>query len=144
MKHGGNATCAFIFLSISSNMFCCTTQVHAQEQLPYDRHAIFVSHVPHVNAQFGTSGTGPATATQPPNPAVISGPGYHVGSIVQATTTVPAAEEEIAVDPRNASNLVAAISDFSQRGGFNTTKYSFSLNNGAPESWPQAFFPSHS
>src|SRR6266852_2294675 len=125
-------------------MFWCATRVQAQEQLPYDRHAIFVTHVAHVNTHIDTNGAAPERTIQPPNPAVISSPAYGLGPIVQATTGVPAAEEEIAVDPRNASNLVAAISDFSQRGGFNTTKYSFSFNSGAAGSWTEAFVPSDS
>ncbi len=144
MKNAGKAKCAVIFLGISASMFWCATRVQAQEQLPYDRHAIFVTHVAHVNTHIDTNGAGPARTIQPPNPASISGPEYVVGSIVQATTSVPAAEEEIAVDPKNASNLVAAISDFSQRGGFNTTKYSFSFNSGAAGSWTEAFVPSDS
>src|SRR5205814_877595 len=39
----------------------------------------------------------------------------------------------------NANYLVAAISDFSLRGGYNTTKYSVSTNNGA--TWTDAFVP---
>jgi hypothetical protein len=112
----------------------------AQQTLPYDRHAIFVTHVPHVNSHVSTAGGGPASP-KPQNPAVISGPGYSVGPTVAATSTFPAAEEHISVDPRNPSNLVAAISDFSQRGGFNTTKYAFSLNNGASKSWSEVFVP---
>jgi hypothetical protein len=122
-------------------MFWCATRVQAQEQLPYDRHAIFVTHVAHVNTHIDTNSAGPARTVQPPNPAVISGPAYGLGPIVQATTSLPAAEEDIAVDPTNASHLVAAISDFSQRGGFNTTKYSVSLNSGARGSWQDAFVP---
>jgi len=38
--------------------------------------------------------------------------------------------------------LVAAISDFSLRGGFNTTKYTLSTNNGS--TWKQAFIPRNS
>ncbi len=112
----------------------------AQQTLPYDRRAIFITHVPHVNSRISTAGGGP-TSPQPLSPAVISGPGYVVGPTVSATTTSPAAEEHIAVDPGNASNLLATISDFSQRGGFNTTKYAFSLSNGASGSWTEAFVP---
>ena len=112
----------------------------AQQTLPYDGRAIFITHVPHVNSRISTAGGGP-TSPQPLSPAVISGPGYVVGPTVSATTTSPAAEEHIAVDPRNASNLLATISDFSQRGGFNTTKYAFSLSSGASGSWTEAFVP---
>src|SRR5712692_9173474 len=112
----------------------------AQQTLPYDGRAIFITHVPHVNSRISTAGGGP-TSPQPLSPTVISGPGYVVGPTVSATTTSPAAEEHIAVDPRNASNLLATISDFSQRGGFNTTKYAFSLSSGASGSWTEAFVP---
>jgi hypothetical protein len=64
-----------------------------------------------------------------------------VGPTVTPTTTIPEAEEHIAVNPNNSSNLVAAISDFSLRGGFNTTKVAFSFNNGAAESWAENFVP---
>lgn len=64
---------------------------------------------------------------------------YTVGPVVKATTSVPAAEEEIAVNPVTPSLMVAAISDFAIRGGYNTTKYTYSGNNGT--SWVQAYVP---
>lgn len=67
---------------------------------------------------------------------------YTVGPTLSATSTKPEAEEEIAADPLDDSMLVAAISDFSLRGGFNTTKYSLSTNNGS--TWKQAFIPRNS
>ncbi len=139
MKHRSLATGSLVVLAIVASVLWAAP-AQAQQTLPYDRHAIFITHVPHVNSRISTAGGGPASP-QPLNPAVISGPGYSVGPTVSATSTFPAAEEHIAVDPRNPSNLVAAISDFSQRGGFNTTKYTFSLNNGAGGSWTEAFVP---
>jgi hypothetical protein len=66
-----------------------------------------------------------------------------VGAVVAATTTTPAAEEEIAVDPRFSAtsnhNLVATISDFALRGGFNTTKYAVSTDNGS--TWSENYVP---
>lgn len=62
-----------------------------------------------------------------------------VGPTVTATTSLPEAEEYIAVDPNNSSKLVAAISDFSFRSGSNTTKYAVSTNGGA--SWLDSFVP---
>ena len=139
MKYRCLATGLLVVLALlASPLWVALAQT--QQPLPYDRRAIFLTHVPHVNSRISTAGGGP-TSPQPLNPAVISGPSYIVGPTVSATTTLPAAEEHIAVDPRNASNLLAAISDFSQRGGFNTTKYAFSLSNGASGSWTEAFVP---
>ena len=140
MKHRSLVTGLVVVLVILVASGLWIEPAQAQQTLPYDRRAIFVTHVPHVNSRISTAGGGPASP-QPLNPAVINGPGYSVAPTVSATSTFPAAEEHIAVDPRNPSNLVAAISDFSQRGGFNTTKYAFSLNNGADKSWSDAFVP---
>ncbi len=140
MKHRGLMTGSVVVLAMVVASGLGVASAQAQQTLPYDRRALFITHVPHVNSRISTAGQGPASP-QPLNPAVISGPGYSVGPTVSATSTLPAAEEHIAVDPSNPSNLVAAISDFSQRGGFNTTKYAFSLNNGASGSWTEAFVP---
>lgn len=64
---------------------------------------------------------------------------YVVGPTVTAAITSPEAEEEIAVDPNDGSNLIAAISDFSLRGGYNTTKYSVSGDSGS--TWVDAYAP---
>jgi hypothetical protein len=63
------------------------------------------------------------------------------GSTVTMTTTFPEAEEFIAVNPANANNSVAVISDFSLRKGSNTTKYAVSFNNGAAGTWFESFVP---
>src|SRR5690242_20574609 len=78
-------------------------------------------HIPGVKSTAGPAGT--------ETPATFSGPPYSVGPTITPTTTVPEAEEHIAVDPNNFSNLVAMISDFSLRGGFNTSKFAFSGND---------------
>ena len=78
----------------------------------------------------GPAGVAPLTFSQPP---------YNVGPTVTPTSSMPEAEEHIAVDPNNFKNLVAMISDFSLRGGFNTSKFAFSKNNGG--SWTQHFVP---
>ena len=83
----------------------------------------------------------------PPTPKTTVSPGfggaaYTVGPTVSATSTKPEAEEEIAGDPLDDTMLVGAISDFSLRGGFNTTKYTLSTNNGS--TWKQAFIPRNS
>jgi hypothetical protein len=72
----------------------------------------------------------------------FGGTPYTVGPTVSATSTKPEAEEEIAADPLDNTMLVGAISDFSLRGGFNTTKYTLSPNNGS--TWKQAFIPRNS
>jgi hypothetical protein len=59
--------------------------------------------------------------------------------IVTPTTTVPEGEEHIAVDPNNYQNLVAVVSDFALRGGYNTTKYAVSADNGA--TWVESYVP---
>ena len=75
-------------------------------------------------------------------PTVFSGPRYRVGPTITPTSTVPEAEEHIAVDPLKFDNLVAMISDFSIfRAGFffNTSKFAVSTNNG--DSWSEHFVP---
>src|SRR5262252_6619309 len=99
--------------------------LYAQETLPYDTKAVFRTHVPHVNSQISKGGETGGGAAQPASSAVFTGSPYTVVARVAATSTFPAAEEHIAVDPGNSVGLLAAISDFSQRGGFNTTKYAF-------------------
>jgi Bacterial Ig domain len=118
----------------------------SQLPLPLDRKALFRTVLPHLNAKThtGGGGTSPA-ATQTAASATFTQPPYQVGPAVAATTTAPAAEQHIFVDPTNPSVLVGAISDFSwaQRdiglGAFNTTKYTFSGDGGA--NWTEAFVP---
>jgi fibronectin type 3 domain-containing protein len=71
--------------------------------------------------------------------ASFGGTPYTVSGLASPTTTVPEAEEEIAVDPLNPANVVAAISDFALRGGYNTTKYVVSTDGAA--TWREAFVP---
>src|SRR5713226_2002266 len=106
------------------------TSLHAQQGRPIDPDAVFKTHVVHLGPVARGHVATPA-AVKPATSATFSGATYKVGPTVTPTTTIPEAEEHIAVDPLNSSNLVAAISDFSLRGGFNTTKYAFSFNNGA-------------
>jgi hypothetical protein len=106
-----------------------------------DPSAVFRTHVPHLSSTVGQGGTARVGAAQPATSATFSGQSYAVGPTVAPTTTIPEAEEHIAVNPNNSSNLVAAISDFSLRGGFNTTKFAFSFNNGAAGSWRENFVP---
>jgi len=122
------------------------------QTVPLDRTAVWKTHVPHENPNMWGA-KAPDTSAKPGGGGgkpggggggggTFTGTGYTtVGAPVAATTTTPAAEEHIAVDPNLAdfSKMVAAISDFSQRGGWNTTKYAVSYNNGA--GWAEAFVP---
>jgi hypothetical protein len=69
---------------------------------------------------------------------------YSVGCPVAPTTSMPEAEEEIAADPGDSTGqtYVAAISDFSLRGGYNTTKWAITTTGGGSgTSWSQSFVP---
>jgi hypothetical protein len=73
-------------------------------------------------------------------PMAFTGAGYSVQSaVLPLTTSSPAAEEEIAMDPNNTCQMVGAISDFSIRGGFNTTKFSATYDFGV--TWHEGFLP---
>ena len=110
----------------------------AEQSLPLDYKAIFKTHVPHVNSPISRGGEPSSQAIQPTAAAQFLGSAYVTFPTVAPTTTVPEAEEHVAVDPNNANALVAAVSDFAL-GGFNTTKYVFSLDNGA--SWVESYVP---
>ena len=110
-----------------------------------DYHAVFKTHVPHIvanphgnngggggNGNGGGKGGGGSSGT-------FTGAAYTVGNVITATTSNPEAEEYIAVDPGNPSNLVAVVSDFSLRGGYNTTKYAVSYDGGS--TWSDFFVP---
>jgi hypothetical protein len=111
---------------------------HGQESLRYDRTAIFKTHVPHRNSQIGAGAVpnggvgGIGTAT------TFTGTSYSILPPVTPTTTTPQAEEHIAVDPNNSATLVAAVSDFAV-GGYNTTKWTISRDNGA--NWAESYVP---
>jgi hypothetical protein len=113
----------------------------AQQGPQLDPAAVFRTHVPHLSSAVAKGGKTTSGAPQPATSATFSGPTYGVGPTIAPTTTIPEAEEHIAVNPNNSSNLLAAISDFSLRGGFNTTKFAFSFANGEAESWTQNFVP---
>jgi len=106
------------------------------------RQAIHKTHVHSLRSQARGGPHAPAGlyATQA---ATFAGSGYPApqpSDIVTPTTTFPEAEEHIAVDPNNPNNLVAAVSDFDLAGGgFNTTKYAFSTNNGT--TWAESYVP---
>jgi len=107
------------------------------QEPPLDRRAArYLTHMPHRSGIVERS----LTVGQPEVPispaarvrsAVAFNPSeYVVGPTISPTSTVPEAEEYISVSPQNSNVMLAAISDFALNGGFNTTKYAFSTNNG--------------
>lgn len=64
-----------------------------------------------------------------------------ISGLKTISTSVPEAEESVAANPASPSGLkwLAAVSDFSIRGGYNTTKYGYSLDGG--NTWSQHFVP---
>jgi hypothetical protein len=109
--------------------------------LPTDPSAVFKTIVPHINSIVVQPAVGiPSEETESSLPFLgFSGSPYTVGATITPTSTVPEAEEHIAVDPNNFNHLLSMISDFSQNGGFNLSKFAFSSNDGA--SWSQSFVP---
>lgn len=96
-----------------------------------------VPHVGPVSSAASTAGTGNTSAS-----ATFGGTPYRVGPVITPTTTGPEAEEHIAADPENSSQLFSAISDFSRPlAGFlvNTTKFAVSTDNGS--TWAESFVP---
>ena len=111
---------------------------HAEQSLPYDRTAIFKTHVPHLNSSAGR-GPEPSSQAISVGPSTrFDGPSYTVFPTVTPTTSILEAEEHIAVDPNNANTFVATVSDFAL-GGFNTTKYAVSPDNGG--TWTEHYVP---
>lgn len=126
-------------------MFCAGFSTAQQSSTPANSNrGVFKTAVPRLGTQAAAPVQAPVpspatTHLSPANPATFAGNGYTVGSTVTPTTTSPEAEEEITVDPLNYANLVAGVSDFSLRGGFNTTKLAISSDNGT--TWTQSFVP---
>ncbi|HKS73093.1 MAG TPA: hypothetical protein VJQ82_07845 [Terriglobales bacterium] len=75
----------------------------------------------------------------PPPPPKFHGSAYTVGSVINATTSAPEAEEVISIDPNNRMNLVAMITDFSQPQNLGAGRYSISSDGGT--TWSDAFVP---
>jgi hypothetical protein len=109
--------------------------------LPIDSTAVFKTIVPARDAVAARPAVSGRTQAGEASDAlaVFSGSPYTVGAVITPTSTVPEAEEHIAVDPDNFNNLISMISDFSQNGGFNLSKFAFSSNNGL--SWSEGFVP---
>lgn len=113
----------------------------AQQHPPIDPHAVSQTRSPHVNSQIvPKKGPGPNNGNGS-NIANIGGTPYTVGPAITLSTSIPEANETIAVDPMSMNNLVAVISDYSLRGGYNTTKYAVSFNNGGAGTWSEYFVP---
>ena len=72
-------------------------------------------------------------------PTDFKDPAYEVAETVTPTKAVPEAEEHIAVDPNKDQNLIAVVSDFSQKR--NRTRYAVSSENGKKDSWKDDFVP---
>src|SRR5499433_2133045 len=90
------------------------TITYSQNQPAIDSSAVFKTVVPHQQASIaGIRAAQPVRAGTAAAPAAFSGPPYTVGATITPASTVPEAEEHIAVDPSNFNNLVAMISDFS-------------------------------
>ncbi len=108
--------------------------------LSFDSDAIFKTPVPHLSLVRGAE-TAAESAGWLSDSAALSGEPYSVGTVVTPTTTAPEGEEHIAVNPSNPTQLVATISDFSLRGGWNTTKYAVFDGRGASPTWTESFVP---
>src|SRR5258708_2320980 len=129
----------FLTLLLMLGLMGFLAAAQSQSELPVDRSATFKTIIPHRNAL-----PAPKPAVEVPEEGEALTPGfsgspYTVGAMITPTSTVPEAEEHIAVDPNNFNHLIAMISDFSQNGGFNISKFAFSSNNGA--SWSEHFVP---
>jgi hypothetical protein len=66
-------------------------------------------------ALIGTEQDASQDDAQSPQPTDFKDPAYDVAETVTPTKTVPEAEEYIAVDPNKDQNLIAVVSDFSQK-----------------------------
>jgi hypothetical protein len=137
-SRSGRFLVALGFIGFAAAML--TAASDRQDSVPYDTKAVFRTHIPHLNSGNGQgkpgggggSGSGGSTA-------VFGGSPYAVDATSTPTSSVPEAEEHIAVDPLQSDNVVAAISDFSLRGGSNTTKLASSTDNGT--TWTESFVP---
>jgi hypothetical protein len=146
MKRSRPATlygfCALILLIA----FVSIITSRAQESVPFDKHVVFRSHLPHVSSSHGGGGGGGGKPGSGGGGTVsFLGPNYaSIGTTDTPTSTGPEGEEYVAVDPVSTNTVVTAISDFSLRGGSNTTKYAVSFNATDPNgtrSWAESYVP---
>ena len=126
-------------LLVTLGLMGCLAGAQSQSELPVDRTATFKTIIAHRNAIPAAKPVAEIPGESETLIPGFSGSPYTVGATITPTSTVPEAEEHIAVDPNNFNHLIAMISDFSKNGGFNTSKFAFSTNNGA--SWAEKFVP---
>src|ERR1700737_5575631 len=110
----------FLTLLLIPGLMGFFAAAQSQSDLALDRTATFKTIIPHRNAIPAAK---PAAEIPGESEALFlgfSGSPYSVGATITPTSTVPEAEEHIAVDPNNFNNLIAIISDFSKTAGFNT------------------------
>lgn len=133
----------FFALLVMLGLMGFLAAAQSQSELAVDRTATFKTIIPHRNAIPAAKPTTEIPAGGEAEGEALflgfTGSAYAVGATITPTSTVPEAEEHIAVDPNNFNHLITMISDFSQNGGFNTSKFAFSSNNGG--SWAEKFVP---
>ena len=130
IRVGGSALLAL-------SLFSCGEDAGAPA---YDPYAPVRTAVPLAIA-VSPDGLGPLDSTSPAAaPLAFGGSPYGLQSgVLSPTTSTPEAEEHIAINPLNSCVWVAAVSDFSIRGGFNTTKYAVTYDFAT--TWQEAFLP---
>lgn len=128
----------FLFLLLAELTVFPITPL-AQQNLPYDTHVAFKAQAPHINSLRTANTSGNSGSVQATNLANFEGAPYTVGASVAPTTTFPEAEEYVALSLSDPTILVAVISDFALRGGYDVTKYAFSMDNGS--TWSENYVP---
>jgi hypothetical protein len=128
------------FIALSSVVLCVGIAPAQQEVTQLDVQNVYRTHVRTRNSSQGGGGNlGTSPSSYNAVRAAFGGTPYTVGATVSPTTTTPEAEEHIAVNKNFPNFLFSMISDFSLPGGVNTSKYSYSSNNGL--TWTQSFVP---
>jgi hypothetical protein len=135
---------AYLLVVISAaTVLAPNLRAQESQQPQLDRRAArYLTHMPRLNAIVNRVPSQPETSistARPQSAAVFNPSTYIVGPTISPTSTVPEAEEYIAVSPQNSNVMLSAISDFALNGGFNTTKYAFSTDNG--NSWAESYIP---
>lgn len=136
MKRMGIAVLVVVFWPLAAILLSeSTTQI----RLPLDQRAVFKTPLP--LAQRANQSASMSAGYRVPA-AYSAAAIVNVSSpTVTPTTTLPEAQAYAALYPANPDNAVAVISDFSLRGGYNTTKFAVSYNNGAAGTWMENFVP---
>jgi hypothetical protein len=128
---------AAVALTASVTIGQASTTAGDENQFPLDPGAVSVTLPPVLPDQqpFFPTPVGAANFAQ--TAAFSSTASYLVSSTRTLTTTGPAAEEQIAVDPTDDRRLVAAITDYAR--GDAATKYVYSVDHGT--TWKEKFIP---